>query len=163
MAAAFADLHTDAGLSTLEGYLSGKTFISGYVLPGIGSCFLGSYCWRIKLPWIFLLLKFLHQKLDLIFFDTFRCSIWPVIFSWQFWILVESWRLITLSVPLMSFITFRNEISKDDVKVYAAVPKKPSGGFPNVTRWYDSIASVLAGRLAFFLPMLFSFFLFPIL
>ncbi|CAA7398579.1 unnamed protein product [Spirodela intermedia] len=68
MAAAFADLHTDAGLSTLEEYLSNKTFISG------------------------------------------------------------------------------NEISKDDVKVYAAVPKKPSGGFPNVSRWYDSIASVLAGR-----------------
>ncbi|XP_078445180.1 translation elongation factor EF1B/ribosomal protein S6 family protein [Wolffia australiana] len=70
MAAAFADLHTDAGLSHLEKFLSGKTFISG------------------------------------------------------------------------------NKISKDDVKVYAAVPKKPASGFPNVGRWYDTIDSALAARFS---------------
>jgi len=27
----FSDLHTESGLKTLEAYLSGKTFISGYI------------------------------------------------------------------------------------------------------------------------------------
>ena len=39
-----------------------------------------------------------------------------------------------------------DEISRDDVKVYAAVLKKPGDGFANVGRWYDSVASVLAAR-----------------
>uniref|UniRef100_A0A1D1Z9Y5 Elongation factor 1-beta 1 n=1 Tax=Anthurium amnicola TaxID=1678845 RepID=A0A1D1Z9Y5_9ARAE len=39
-----------------------------------------------------------------------------------------------------------DEISRDDVKVYAAVSKKPGEGFPNVARWYGSVASVLAAR-----------------
>ncbi|MQL76695.1 hypothetical protein Taro_009091 [Colocasia esculenta] len=39
-----------------------------------------------------------------------------------------------------------DEISRDDVKVYAAVLKKPGDGFANVDRWYDSVASVLVAR-----------------
>ncbi|MQL87715.1 hypothetical protein Taro_020256 [Colocasia esculenta] len=39
-----------------------------------------------------------------------------------------------------------DEISRDDVKVYAAVLKKPGDGFANMGRWYDSVALVLAAR-----------------
>ncbi|KAJ4791207.1 Elongation factor 1-beta 1 [Rhynchospora pubera] len=37
-------------------------------------------------------------------------------------------------------------ISKDDVKVFGAVPTKPGSEFPNASRWYDSISAVLASR-----------------
>ncbi|XP_042467857.1 elongation factor 1-beta-like [Zingiber officinale] len=67
MAISFTDLHTETGLTTLEEFLSGKTFISG------------------------------------------------------------------------------DQISKDDVKVFAAVAK-PGDGFPNVSRWYSSVSVVLSPR-----------------
>jgi len=67
MAVTFSDLHTEAGLKSLESFLSGKTFISG------------------------------------------------------------------------------DEITKDDVKVYAAVLDKPSADlYPTACQWYDSVASKLA-------------------
>ncbi|WP_168405928.1 elongation factor 1-beta/delta, partial [Acinetobacter indicus] len=65
--AVFSDLHTEAGLKTLDEFLSGKTFISG------------------------------------------------------------------------------DEITKDDVKVYAAV-SSPGEGFSNVSRWYETVSSALAVR-----------------
>jgi len=37
-------------------------------------------------------------------------------------------------------------ISKDDVKVFGAVPTKPGSEFQNVSRWYESISAVLASR-----------------
>ncbi|XP_006286556.2 elongation factor 1-beta 1 [Capsella rubella] len=37
-----------------------------------------------------------------------------------------------------------DQLSLDDVKVYAAVLEKPGDGFPNASKWYDSIASHLA-------------------
>ncbi|XP_006658072.1 elongation factor 1-beta [Oryza brachyantha] len=37
-------------------------------------------------------------------------------------------------------------ISKDDVKVFAAVPSKPGAEFPNAARWYDTVAAALASR-----------------
>ncbi|KAG2311825.1 hypothetical protein Bca4012_026316 [Brassica carinata] len=37
-----------------------------------------------------------------------------------------------------------DQLSVDDVKVYAAVSEKPSDAFPNVSRWYDCVASHLA-------------------
>ncbi|XP_071697997.1 elongation factor 1-beta 2-like [Rutidosis leptorrhynchoides] len=38
-----------------------------------------------------------------------------------------------------------SQITKDDVKVYAAVSKKPSADlYPSASKWYDSIASKLA-------------------
>ncbi|KAJ0243348.1 Elongation factor 1-beta 2 [Hirschfeldia incana] len=37
-----------------------------------------------------------------------------------------------------------DKLSVDDVKVYAAVVEKPGDGFPNVSKWYDSVASHLA-------------------
>ncbi|URD77138.1 Elongation factor [Musa troglodytarum] len=67
MAISFSDLRTEAGLKALEGFLSGKTYISG------------------------------------------------------------------------------DQISKDDVKVFAAVAK-PGDGFPNVFRWYESVYGILAPR-----------------
>ena len=67
MAISFSDLHTEAGLKSLEEFLSGKSYISG------------------------------------------------------------------------------DRISKDDVKVFAAVAK-PGDGFPNVARWYESVSGVLAAR-----------------
>ncbi|KAJ0980880.1 hypothetical protein J5N97_009135 [Dioscorea zingiberensis] len=38
------------------------------------------------------------------------------------------------------------EISKDDIKVFAAVSKNPGEGLSNVCRWYESVSSVLAAR-----------------
>ncbi|KAJ4882978.1 Elongation factor 1-beta 1 [Raphanus sativus] len=37
-----------------------------------------------------------------------------------------------------------DKLSVDDVKVYAAVLEKPGDGFPNVSKWYDTVASHLA-------------------
>ncbi|OAY77668.1 elongation factor 1-beta isoform X1 [Ananas comosus] len=37
-------------------------------------------------------------------------------------------------------------ISKDDVKVFAAVSAKPGESFPNASRWYESVSAVLASR-----------------
>nr|CAB3455237.1 unnamed protein product [Digitaria exilis] len=37
-------------------------------------------------------------------------------------------------------------ISKDDVKVFAAVPSKPGAEFPNAARWYDTVSAALASR-----------------
>ncbi|KAI3522803.1 hypothetical protein L1887_00853 [Cichorium endivia] len=63
----FTDLHTEAGLRSLESFLSGKTYISG------------------------------------------------------------------------------NQITKDDVKVYAAVLEKPSADlYPSASKWYDCVASKLS-------------------
>ncbi|PWA59230.1 Glutathione S-transferase, C-terminal-like protein [Artemisia annua] len=67
MAVTFSDLHTEAGLKSLESYLTGKTYISG------------------------------------------------------------------------------NEITKDDVKVYAAVLDKPSADlYPCASKWFSSVAAKLA-------------------
>ncbi|KAJ0976127.1 hypothetical protein J5N97_018092 [Dioscorea zingiberensis] len=68
MAISFSDLHTEAGLKSLEEFLSGKAYISG------------------------------------------------------------------------------DQISKDDVKVFASLSKNPGEGFPNVGRWYETVSSVLASR-----------------
>ncbi|KAF8115927.1 hypothetical protein N665_0025s0366 [Sinapis alba] len=37
-----------------------------------------------------------------------------------------------------------DKLSVDDVKVYAAVLEKPGDGFPNVSKWYDTVASHLS-------------------
>ncbi|KAG6760753.1 hypothetical protein POTOM_033933 [Populus tomentosa] len=37
-----------------------------------------------------------------------------------------------------------DQISKDDIKVYGAVLKKPGGDFPNASKWYESVSSQLA-------------------
>ncbi|KAL8146052.1 elongation factor 1-beta 2-like [Apium graveolens] len=37
-----------------------------------------------------------------------------------------------------------DKISKDDVKVYAAVVEKPGDAFPNASQWYQSVDSLLA-------------------
>ncbi|AED91764.1 putative translation elongation factor EF1B/ribosomal protein S6 [Arabidopsis thaliana] len=37
-----------------------------------------------------------------------------------------------------------DQLSVDDVKVYAAVLENPGDGFPNASKWYDSVASHLA-------------------
>nr|VDC79050.1 unnamed protein product [Brassica rapa] len=37
-----------------------------------------------------------------------------------------------------------DQLSVDDVKVYAAVSEKPSDAFPNASKWYDCVASQLA-------------------
>jgi len=39
-----------------------------------------------------------------------------------------------------------DQISKDDVNVFGAVPQKPGEGFPNAAKWYDSVYLVLAAR-----------------
>ncbi|KAK1294633.1 Elongation factor 1-beta [Acorus calamus] len=67
MAITFSDLHTEAGLKSLEEFLGRKTYISG------------------------------------------------------------------------------DQISKDDIKVFAAVPK-PGEGFPNVCRWYQTVVLALTSR-----------------
>ncbi|OVA13826.1 Translation elongation factor EF1B [Macleaya cordata] len=37
-----------------------------------------------------------------------------------------------------------DQVTRDDIKVFAAVLEKPSGAFPNVSRWYDCVSSLLA-------------------
>ncbi|GKV28847.1 hypothetical protein SLEP1_g59746 [Rubroshorea leprosula] len=66
MAITFSDLHTEAGLKSLDKFLAGKTYISG------------------------------------------------------------------------------NKLSKDDIKVYAAVLGKPAESFPNASKWYECVSSHLA-------------------
>lgn len=66
MAVTFSDLHTEAGLKSLDDFLSGKTYISG------------------------------------------------------------------------------DALTKDDIKVYAAVSEKPGDSYPNASRWYDCVSSQLA-------------------
>ncbi|XP_057954388.1 elongation factor 1-beta 2-like [Malania oleifera] len=66
MAVTFSDLHTEAGLKSLEEYLAGKTYVSG------------------------------------------------------------------------------GHLTKDDIKVYAAVLQKPGDAFPSVSRWYDCVSTHLA-------------------
>ncbi|KAB1203632.1 Elongation factor 1-beta 1 [Morella rubra] len=66
MAVTFSDLHAESGLKSLDGFLSGKPYISG------------------------------------------------------------------------------DQLTKDDIKVYAAVLAKPGGAFPNASKWYDAVSSQLA-------------------
>ncbi|PKU74239.1 elongation factor 1-beta isoform X2 [Dendrobium catenatum] len=68
MAISFTDLHTEAGLKSLDEFLSGKTYISG------------------------------------------------------------------------------DQITKDDIRVYAAVTGKPGAGFANAGRWYETVSSALSAR-----------------
>ncbi|KAL5831550.1 hypothetical protein ACOSQ4_016904 [Xanthoceras sorbifolium] len=37
-----------------------------------------------------------------------------------------------------------DQLSKDDIKVYAAVSEKPGAAFPNASKWYDFLSSQLA-------------------
>ncbi|KAF5744997.1 hypothetical protein HS088_TW07G00578 [Tripterygium wilfordii] len=37
-----------------------------------------------------------------------------------------------------------DHITKDDIKVYAAVLERPGSGFPNASKWYESLSSHLA-------------------
>jgi elongation factor 1-beta len=39
---------------------------------------------------------------------------------------------------------FGNQLTKDDIKVYAAVLVKPNGSFANASKWFDSVSSALA-------------------
>ncbi|XP_010251865.1 PREDICTED: elongation factor 1-beta-like [Nelumbo nucifera] len=39
-----------------------------------------------------------------------------------------------------------DQLTRDDIKVYAVVPEKPSNAFPNASRWYDCVSSHLAAR-----------------
>lgn len=45
---------------------------------------------------------------------------------------------------------YRNQITKDDIKVYAAVLEKPGDSFPNASKWYAAVSSQLAPRFVFF-------------
>jgi len=48
--------------------------------------------------------------------------------------------------PAGSFWVFRDQFTKDDIKVYAAVLEKPGDAFPNVGKWYEVVSSKLAAR-----------------
>uniref|UniRef100_A0A7N0UR13 Translation elongation factor EF1B beta/delta subunit guanine nucleotide exchange domain-containing protein n=1 Tax=Kalanchoe fedtschenkoi TaxID=63787 RepID=A0A7N0UR13_KALFE len=37
-----------------------------------------------------------------------------------------------------------DHLTKDDIKVYAALSGKPDGAYPNASRWYDGVSSHLA-------------------
>lgn len=43
----------------------------------------------------------------------------------------------------------RDQLTKDDIKVYAAVSHKVDA-FPNVSKWYHCVSSQLAARFVFF-------------
>lgn len=46
---------------------------------------------------------------------------------------------------------FRDRLTKDDIKVYAAVSEKPGDSFTNAAKWYDAVSSQLAPRYGLFL------------
>lgn len=39
-----------------------------------------------------------------------------------------------------------DSITKDDIKVFAAVPSKPGAEFPNAARWYETVSAAVASR-----------------
>lgn len=42
-------------------------------------------------------------------------------------------------------------MTKDDVKVYAAVAEKPKADlYPNASKWYEAVSAKLASRYVFF-------------
>lgn len=41
---------------------------------------------------------------------------------------------------------FRDQFTKDDIKVYAYVLEKPGNAFLNAGNWYDAVSSHLAAR-----------------
>ena len=43
-----------------------------------------------------------------------------------------------------------DKLTKDDIKVYAAVLVNPGKSFSNVCKWYDAVSSQLAARFALF-------------
>lgn len=44
-------------------------------------------------------------------------------------------------------MNFRSQLTKDDVKVYAAVLGKPSGDlYPYASKWYETVSAKLASR-----------------
>lgn len=52
----------------------------------------------------------------------------------------------------------RGHLTKDDVKVYAAVLEKPGSHFPNASKWYSCVSSHLAKRFLLSNFNYFSFF-----
>ena len=52
-------------------------------------------------------------------------------------------------------LKFRDQLTKDDIKVYGYVSEKPSDAFPNVAGWYDVVSSQLAARYVLFSSILF--------
>lgn len=101
MAVTFSDLHTEAGLKSLDAFLSGKTYISGSDLASL-------LLFRFH---FFLIIQFI---------------------CWWLW--------------FGDFSLFRDVLTKDDIKVYAAVSEKPGDSFPNASRWYGSVSAQLASR-----------------
>lgn len=74
--------------------------------------------------------------------------------------------MIQFSMWGICFLHFRDQLTKDDIKVYAAVLEKPGDSFPSAAKWYDVVSSHLAARYVLFLNDIFStlfFFLLEIL
>lgn len=44
------------------------------------------------------------------------------------------------------FFFYRDKLTKDDIKVYAAVLKNPGDSFASVSKWYNCVSSQLAAR-----------------
>lgn len=47
---------------------------------------------------------------------------------------------------LWGCIRGRDQLTKDDIKVFAAVVANPGRSFPNVSKWYECVSSHLAAR-----------------
>ena len=47
-------------------------------------------------------------------------------------------------------MVFRDQFTKDDIKVYGAVLEKPGDSFPNAAKWYEVVSSQLAARFVLF-------------
>lgn len=59
---------------------------------------------------------------------------------------------------MFEFGLFSDQITKDDVKVYAAVLDKPSADvYPSTSKWYECVASKLASRCVWFKFMILKF------
>lgn len=52
-----------------------------------------------------------------------------------------------------------NQVTKDDIKVYGAVLEKPGDAFPNASKWYESLSSLLAPRCVCSLSLTFNWYM----
>lgn len=69
-------------------------------------------------------------------------------FSFNFCLLIESFNFFIWGFSDLCFSDwdFRDQFTKDDIKVFGFVLEKPGDNFPNAAKWYDAVSSHLAAR-----------------
>ncbi|KAL6009918.1 hypothetical protein ACLOJK_000349 [Asimina triloba] len=63
------------------------------------------------------------------------------------WMIVIAVLVESLNIAdLVSRNELLDQLTKDDIKVFAAVIKKPGEGYPNAASWYENVSSLLGAR-----------------